>query len=141
MSTVAAQPALAPIRSKQVRRRRSWWKPLVLFVVIAAIVGGCAWAGYRAYQSLGKTAPVVPTTRVRHGDVTFTVTAAGQLQGGNPDVLTAPMTGMGDMRIKTLRRPGELVKAGDIVVEFDTTEQDFSSRNRRPTSPKPSSRW
>jgi HlyD family secretion protein len=126
MSTSAVQPALAPVEHKPARRRkRRWLKPLILFVVIGSLVGAGAWAGYRAYQSLGRTAPIVPTTRVRRGDVTFTVTAAGQLQGGNPDVLMAPMTGMGEMRIKSLRRPGEVVKAGDIVVELDTTEQAY----------------
>ena len=126
MSTTAAEPALAPLEPKPVpRRRRRWLKSLILFVVIGAFVGACGWAGYRACRSLGKTAPIVPTTRVRRGDVTFTVIAAGQLQGGNPDILTAPMTGMGEMRIKTLRRPGEVVKKDDVVVELDTTEQAY----------------
>ena len=35
------------------------------------------------------------------------------------------MTGGGDMAITYLREPGELVKPGDIVVKFDTTEQEF----------------
>jgi hypothetical protein len=40
-------------------------------------------------------------------------------------MLTAPMVGGGDMSIKSLRSPGELVKTGDIVAEFDTTEQAY----------------
>jgi hypothetical protein len=63
-------------------------------------------------------------TRVRRGDVTFTITSNGQLQGGNPEALAAPMIG-GEMQIKSLRKPGELVKAGDIVIEFDTGEQAY----------------
>jgi multidrug efflux pump subunit AcrA (membrane-fusion protein) len=35
------------------------------------------------------------------------------------------MTGGNDMAITMLRRPGELVQAGDTVVQFDTTEQEF----------------
>jgi multidrug efflux pump subunit AcrA (membrane-fusion protein) len=61
---------------------------------------------------------------VKHGDVTFTVNAQGRLEGGNAETLAAPMTG-GEMRITVLRTPGALVKAGDIVLQFDTTEQDF----------------
>ena len=40
-------------------------------------------------------------------------------------MLTAPMTGGSDMAITSLREPGEVVKEGDVVVQFDTTEQDF----------------
>src|SRR5262249_6543061 len=54
--------------------------------------------------------------------------ARGELQGGNSEMLTAPMTGGNDMAITSLRAPGELVQAGDVVVEFDTTEQQFKLR-------------
>jgi hypothetical protein len=38
-------------------------------------------------------------------------------------MLTAPMVGGTDMTITFLRAPGELVKTGDTVVQFDTTDQ------------------
>jgi HlyD family secretion protein len=56
---------------------------------------------------------------------TFTVTARGELQGGKSEMLTAPMTGGNDMILTYLRTPGEVVKEGDIVAQFDTTEQAF----------------
>jgi len=65
----------------------------------------------------------IPVAKVRRGDVTMSVTARGYLQGGDPDVLSAPMT-EGDMRIKFLSKPGDLVKAGDVVLQFDTSDQD-----------------
>ncbi len=40
-------------------------------------------------------------------------------------MLSAPMTGGGDMAITYLREPGEQVAAGDVVVKFDTTEQEY----------------
>jgi HlyD family secretion protein len=43
-------------------------------------------------------------------------------------MLIAPMTGGREMVITSLRRPGELVEAGDVVVQFDTTEQEFALR-------------
>ena len=43
-------------------------------------------------------------------------------------MLTAPTSGGNEIHIKTLRKDGELVKAGDVVVEFDTTEQDYKRR-------------
>ena len=114
---------LAPRRSRRGAKIR---RPLLVLLAIAAILGVCAWGAMRAYRSLGKPGSAgVPVTRVKRGDVTFTVIARGLLQGGNPEMLAAPMTRMGEMRIKFLRESGELVKAGDIVVEFDTSEQEY----------------
>jgi multidrug efflux pump subunit AcrA (membrane-fusion protein) len=70
----------------------------------------------------------LPTTAVKRGEVTFTVNAKGELQGGNSEMLSAPMTGGGPVAITFLRESGELVKEGDVVVQFDTTEQDFKLR-------------
>jgi hypothetical protein len=69
----------------------------------------------------------IPTTRVRKGKVTISVSARGELQGGNSEVLTGPMIG-GDLPITYLREPGEQVKPGDVVVEFDTTAQEYNLR-------------
>jgi hypothetical protein len=64
---------------------------------------------------------------VRKGKVTISVSARGELQGGNSEVLTGPMIG-GDLPITYLREPGEQVKPGDVVVEFDTTAQEYNLR-------------
>jgi biotin carboxyl carrier protein len=70
----------------------------------------------------------VPTTAVKRGDVTFAVYARGEFQGGNSIMLAAPMAGGSDMSIIFLRSPGELVKAGDVVIQFDTTDQAYALR-------------
>jgi multidrug efflux pump subunit AcrA (membrane-fusion protein) len=70
----------------------------------------------------------VPTTLVQRGDVTFTITARGEIQGTQSVMLTAPMTGAAEAVITSLREAGELVKTGDIVVEFDTTDVAFDLR-------------
>jgi hypothetical protein len=83
----------------------------------------------RIYRTLtATTEEVIPVAKVLRGDVSLAVTARGDLQGGNPDVLTAPLTGGGDMHLTLLKNAGEPVKAGDIVMQFDTTEQDFKLR-------------
>jgi len=61
----------------------------------------------------------IPTTHVKKGRVTITVSARGELQGGNSEVMTAPQVGGQDMSITELRAPGELVNEGDVVVQFD----------------------
>ena len=115
-------------------------KRLMISALVVAVLAALAWGGMRVIQL---TAPEdrteVPTTRVRKGKVTISVSARGQLEGGNSEVLTAPMVG-GDLPITTLREPGELVKPGDVVVEFDTTAQNTICAKPRPIWRKPSSK-
>ena len=68
---------------------------------------------------------VIPTTTVRRGDLTLTVSARGSLKGGNSEVLSAPLTSGGDLHMISLRKSGELVHAGDVVVEFDPSDQEY----------------
>src|SRR5580692_8922962 len=92
--------------------------------IAAGTIALAAWGGVKLYRVTNTTLEAVtPTTAVRRGDVTFAVYARGEFQGGNSIMLTAPMVGGTDMSITSLRSPGELVKSGDIVAEFDTTEQ------------------
>jgi biotin carboxyl carrier protein len=65
---------------------------------------------------------------VKRGDVTITVAARGDLQGGNPEMLMAPMVGADTLTVTFIRQPGELVEAGDEVVRFDTTQQEYNLR-------------
>jgi len=103
-------------------------KRLIISASVIAVLAAMAWGGMRVIQL---TAPgernEIPTTRVRKGKVTITVSARGELQGGNSEVLTAPMVG-GDLPITSLKEPGEMVKPGDVVVEFDTTAQEYNLR-------------
>src|ERR1700758_3182844 len=103
----------------------------LLFTLIAiAAAGVLGWGALRASKAVVTTSSgaEVPTTRVKRGRVTITVAARGELQGGNSEVLTAPMSGGGDMAITSLRAPGKSVRAGDGVAQFDTTQQDFNLR-------------
>ena len=101
---------------------------LLISALVIAVLAALAWGGMRIIQL---TAPEdrneIPTTKVRKGKVTITVSARGELQGGNSEVLTVPMVG-GELPITSLKEPGESVKPGDIVVEFDTTAQEYNLR-------------
>jgi len=103
-------------------------RAIFLLAIAGALFGIGVWARH-AYLALATTRAVpIPTTRVRRGDVTFTITAKGALKGGNSEVLTAPMAGGGDMHITYLRHSGEVIHAGDVVVKLDTTEQQYKLR-------------
>jgi multidrug efflux pump subunit AcrA (membrane-fusion protein) len=128
--SVAAIPAPAAAQAPKPLRRRSKLLPrLVIGTVLAAVLAAAAWYGLRAYRAL--TAPAVPTApiaKVKRGDLSLSITAKGELRGTNPDVLTAPMMGGSELHITMLRKTGEPVKAGDVVAQFDTTEQEFKLR-------------
>jgi len=104
---------------------------LLILAVVASILGAAAFGTIRFLRT--STVPPVssteiPTTRVKRGPVVITVNARGELQGGNSEMLVAPMTGVDSMPITFLRQAGELVKEGDVVVQFDTTQQEYNLR-------------
>jgi multidrug efflux pump subunit AcrA (membrane-fusion protein) len=98
----------------------------VCLVAAALVLAFLAWGGSRVMKAVSTSpASQLPVTRVKRGDVTISVAAKGELSGGHTEMLSAPMTGGGDMAITYLRENGEVVKPGDVVVKFDTTEQEF----------------
>jgi multidrug resistance efflux pump len=101
-------------------------RTLIALICVLGIIGALAWGAMRVVRATTATAALeLPTTKVKQGRVTLTVACRGELQGGNSEMLTAPMIGSDSMAITTLREPGELVAPGDLVVQFDTTEQEF----------------
>jgi HlyD family secretion protein len=129
--TVPAAPAAPPPErpeapSHATTRAAPWQKRLLTWCVVCAVLGVAIFYGARSYQALtaGKET-VIPVAKVQRGDVSLAITARGELRGGNPETLTAPMTGGTEMHITLLRKTGEQVKTGDVVVQLDTTEQEF----------------
>jgi multidrug efflux pump subunit AcrA (membrane-fusion protein) len=103
---------------------------LIVLASAPLLLGLAAWESLRLFRmsASASTAPMVPSTSIKRGDVIVTITAKGELQGGNSEMLFAPMAGGGALVITSLRESGEVVKAGDVVATFDTTEQEFKLR-------------
>ena len=103
---------------------------LLVLAAVLAVLAAIAWGAVRivARVTASTAAVELPTTRVKRGRVTITVAARGELQGGNSEMLTVPQTGGNTVAITYLREPGELVEAGDVVVQFDTTQQEYNLR-------------
>jgi HlyD family secretion protein len=99
------------------------------FVVLLAVLGALAWGAMRLIRVANTTAAVeIPTTSVRRGRVSIAVSARGELQGGNSEMIVVPPLGADSTAVTSLRSPGEQVSPGDTVVEFDTTLQDYNLR-------------
>lgn len=103
----------------------------LIVLVLAAAAGAAAFGARRFLKQAAQVTeakPDIPVTKVKRGRVTITVAARGELQGGNSEMMVAPMVASDGLTLTFLREPGELVKAGDTVAEFDSTMQEFNMR-------------
>lgn len=84
-----------------------------------------------ALQILGKAeSHGIPTTRVQRGDLDLTVYTRGELRPIRSAMLVAPPV-RGQLQITYLAKAGERVKAGDPVIEFDSSEQEYNIEQAR----------
>ena len=72
----------------------------------------------------------VPTTHVQRGRVQVTVYTVGDLRASRTMQLAVPPMG-GQLQIVHLAETGDAVKAGDVVVEFDASDQEFNLEQAR----------
>jgi hypothetical protein len=103
---------------------------MIRYLIVFALLGIAAFGGWRFTRTVVSPAASieVPTIAVKRGDITFTIAAKGDLQGGNTQMLQVPMTGGQPAPITFLRANGELVQKDDEVAKFDTTEQEYKLR-------------
>lgn len=73
----------------------------------------------------------IPTTRVKRGDLEMNVLATGELRASHTEVMTAPPIGGGSLEITRLLHTGTVVKKGDLVMEFDPSEQRYKLDQNR----------
>jgi multidrug efflux pump subunit AcrA (membrane-fusion protein) len=105
-------------------RRLRWW-PLILG--LALVLGAGIAYGVR---QLYPTAKVIPTTRVQRGTLELDINTPGELRTPRSAMLVAPSVN-GVLQIVHLVKTGEQVKAGDVVVEFDPSEQEYNLAQSR----------
>lgn len=90
---------------------------LVIWVIILMAMAGGGFAAYRYSTSKPVEVPVVS---VRKGEFTITVKTRGEIRSTRSTILSAPQ--VPSIRITKLAESGKPVKAGDVVVEFDTAQ-------------------
>jgi HlyD family secretion protein len=67
----------------------------------------------------------LPTTRVERGDIDPKIYVTGVLRTPNSASLMAPQVN-GTLQIITLAKTGDFVKPGDVVLQFDPSEQEYN---------------
>jgi HlyD family secretion protein len=107
------------------RRAITW---AIVAVVLCAVVGVVA-AVHRGSPATAKDD--IPTGRVQRGNLDMKVYVTGELRASHSEMLTAPPIGGGALQITHLLHTGTAVKKGDLVMEFDPSEQHYKLDQNR----------
>ena len=104
----------------------------IVWVALAAVFA----TGVGAVIAMNRTSPAarnddVPTAAVKSGEMNIEVHAAGELNANKTVMLSAPAIGGDALQITHLAQTGEPVKKGDVVVDFDPSEQNYKIEQNR----------
>ncbi len=94
-------------------------------IVVLLAIGAVVLRGMSA-----STPKTIPTAHVQRGRVQVTVYTVGDLRAARTMQLTVPPMG-GQLQILKLAETGDALKAGDVVLEFDSAEQEFNLEQAR----------
>jgi HlyD family secretion protein len=106
-------------------RTISW----VAVLVVLCTVGGVVAAARRNAPKVANTD--VPTVVVKRGDLDMKVYVTGELRASHSEMLAAPAIGGGALQLTYLVHSGLPVKKGDLVMEFDPSEQRYKLEQNR----------
>jgi len=73
----------------------------------------------------------IPLAEVKRGDLELQVRGTAELRASHAMMLTAPAIGGDALQITQLARTGAPVKKGDLVMEFDPSEQRYKLEQNR----------
>ncbi len=94
---------------------------------VVAALGATAWfVRGSAATVLSSAEPSVPTTRVVRGPLELSVHTVGDLRASKSVNLQAPAVGGGLLRLVKMAETGSSVHSGEVILEFDPTEQQYS---------------
>ena len=97
-------------------------RTLVWIAGIVAAGGALAFAGISTASSITATSTPLPTAVAVTGELSLDVNAIGELRAMRVIPISTPPVG-GMLRILNIAPTGTRVEAGDVVVEFDPTDQ------------------
>lgn len=108
-------------------------KPLVRWTTLAIAAAALLAAGFavsrsRAVVSGGDN---IPVGEVRRGDLEIEVHGTGELSASRTAMLAAPAVGGGALQITQLAVGRVPVKKGDVIIEFDPSEQRYKLEQSR----------
>jgi multidrug resistance efflux pump len=99
-----------------------------IFIVGAVVLLGLGISF--ALQQLRPATRSLPTTRVQKGTLELDINTVAELDTPHSSTVVAPSVS-GTLQIIHLLKTGAAVKAGDVIVEFDPSEQEFNLEQSR----------
>jgi HlyD family secretion protein len=102
------------------------WSALAVGLAVAILIGFELSRSRLAIASDG-----IPLAQVKRGDLDLRVHADGELNATHTMMLTAPAVGGGALEITKLLGGRLPVKKGDVVIEFDPSEQRYKLEQSR----------
>ncbi len=108
------------------KRQRVW---RIGIVAGALVLAGAISAAL--HTDLTPVSSGIPVVLVKRGDLTTRIFANGALSAKHSAMLIAPPIGGGALQITHLLPTGSPVKTGDVVFEFDPSEQQYKLEQNR----------
>jgi HlyD family secretion protein len=102
----------------------------VISLLAAALLSG-GMAGCSLRGAAGSSDPAILVAPVERGDFQLEVHATGELRSTHSVNVSAPPIGGGTLQIIRLLSTGAPVKAGQVVVAFDPSEQEYNLAQNR----------
>jgi len=97
-------------------------------VLLATAIGA---AVATSHARLTTKSDDIPLSVVRRGEVDLQVHANGELRASHAIMLAAPAIGGDSLQITKLTQTGISVKKGDVIIEFDPSEQRYKLEQSR----------
>jgi multidrug efflux pump subunit AcrA (membrane-fusion protein) len=105
----------------RIKRHRIFIWAIAAIALVSAI--GAVVAASRV--SLPAKADEIPLAEIKRGEIDLKVHATGELRASRAVMLSAPAVGGDSLQLTRLACTGQLVKKGDLIFEFDPSEQHY----------------
>lgn len=107
------------------KKRHSQFGAFLLLLALAGSSIACRQASALA------TEVEIPTATVKEADLQLKVLTTGYLRSQQSRGISAPPIAGGTLQIITLARSGAQVRTGDVVLEFDPSQQEYNLAQNR----------
>lgn len=101
-----------------------------LIVIVALLAGACL-SSCSAHGGVRSANPDIPVASVKQSDLQLEVNTTGELRSTRMASATAPPVAGDTLQIIQLAKTATFLKAGDLVVAFDPSEQEYKLEQSR----------
>ena len=93
--------------------------------VVVVLIAGIAISRASRHTPVTSSADDIPIATVKRGELDLRVYTTGEIEAKNSVTLSAPPVAGASLQITHLLHTGAVVRKGDVVIEFDPTEQHY----------------